>query len=166
MAACERRGLQRHRCNRRYPRQTIRATGRRQANHIVLVVKDKDGNDTNGVGDFGGDEYHYNLPLTMFNTSTMTTVSVPLAAFTKLQAFEFQHPGDGLLSNFNLYYLGINTDPGVGQVNMAIESVRVNSVRPPVVRLRPIVRVCERRLRGRRPFPHSFALSDRHLTPP
>ena len=83
--------------------------GAGQADHIVLVLKDKDGNDNSPTT--GGDEYHFNLPLSSFNTSTMTTVSVPLSSFTKLtKANEFTNPGDGLLTNFNLYYLGINTD--------------------------------------------------------
>ena len=56
--------------------------GAGQADRIVLVVKDKDGNDT-GPG-LGGDEYHYDLLLNQFNTTSMTTVSMPLANFTGL----------------------------------------------------------------------------------
>ena len=97
--------------------------GAGQADHVVLVVKDKDGNDN--TGEQGGDEYHYNLALNQFNTTSMTTLSIPLSDFTAQQGFEFMNPGDGLLSDFNLYYLGINTDQGAGLVNMEIESIRV-----------------------------------------
>ncbi len=106
--------------------------GAGQADHIVLVLKDQDGNDDSTTT--GGDEYHYNLPLSSFNTSTMTTISVPLTAFTKLaKANEFNNPGDGLLTNFNLYYLGINTDQGAGLVNLAIDHMSVDLPAPPGV---------------------------------
>lgn len=95
-----------------------------EADHIILVVKDKDGNGMGG-SDLGGDEYHYNLPLNQFNTSTMTTISIPLSSFTAQVAQEFANPGDGLLTNFNLYYLGLLTDQNVGVVDMEIESIRV-----------------------------------------
>ena len=64
----------------------------------------------------------------------MTTVSVPLSSFTKLtKANEFTNPGDGLLTNFNLYYLGINTDQGAGLVNLAIDHMSVDLPPPPGV---------------------------------
>lgn len=99
--------------------------GAGQADHIVLVIKDKDGNGTAAAGDFGGDEYHFTLPLNQFNTSAMTTVSIPLNSFTAEVAREFATPGDGLLTNFNLYYLGLQTDMDAGLVDMEIESIRV-----------------------------------------
>ncbi|RIK75972.1 MAG: hypothetical protein DCC67_14535 [Planctomycetota bacterium] len=99
--------------------------GAGQADHIVLVVKDKDGNDTGSAGDFGGDEYHFNLDLSQFNTASMTTVSIPLSSFTAQIGQEFANPGDGLLSDFNLYYLGLQTDAGAGLVDLEIESLRV-----------------------------------------
>ena len=43
-----------------------------------MVLKDKDGNGTTEPGDFGGDEYHFDVDLNQFNTTTMTTVSMPL----------------------------------------------------------------------------------------
>ena len=101
------------------------AQGAGQADHIVLVLKDQDGNDDTATT--GGDEYHFNVPLSSFNTTSMTTVSVPLSSFTPLaKANEFTNPGDGLLTNFNLYYLGINADQGAGLVNLAIDHVSVN----------------------------------------
>jgi hypothetical protein len=99
--------------------------GAGQADHIVLIVKDKDGNGTGDVGDFGGDEYRFNLQLNQFNTSGMTTVSIPLNTFTAQVAQEFANAGDGLLTNFNLYYLGLQTDQNAGLVDLEIESIRV-----------------------------------------
>jgi hypothetical protein len=55
----------------------------------------------------------------------MTTVSIPMSTFTAQVAQEFPTPGDGLLSNFNLYYLGLQTDAGAGLVDVEIESIRV-----------------------------------------
>jgi hypothetical protein len=99
--------------------------GAGQADHIVLVVKDKDGNGTAEVGDLGGDEYHFSLPLNQFNTTSMATVSIPLNMFTAEVAREFANPGDGQLTNFNLYYLGLQTDMDAGVVDVEIESIRV-----------------------------------------
>src|SRR6185503_3307535 len=48
--------------------------------NLTIVAKDLDGND-DGPGK-GADEYTYNLPLSMFNSATFTTVSIPLSAFT------------------------------------------------------------------------------------
>jgi len=109
------------------------AQGAGQADRITLVLKDRDGNDT-GPG-LGGDEYHYDLMLNQFNTSSMTTVSVPLSTFTSLGAGEFVNAGDGLLSNFNLYMLGLQTvtGTGAGLVNLEIESIRVMLPAPPGV---------------------------------
>jgi len=99
--------------------------GEGQADHIVLIVKDKDGNDTGEVDDFGGDEYRHNLQLNQFNTTAMTTVTIPLNTFTSQVAQEFATLGDGELTNFNLYYLGLQTDQGAGLVDLEIESIRV-----------------------------------------
>jgi hypothetical protein len=103
--------------------------GEGQADRIVLVLKDKDGNDT-APGE-GGDEYHYDLLLNQFNTSTMTTVSVELGDFTRFQAGEFVNTGDEQLTDFNLYHLGLETVIGIGLVNMEIESIRVMQPAPP-----------------------------------
>jgi hypothetical protein len=99
--------------------------GAGQADRIILVVKDMDGNDA--AAGQGGDEYHYDLLLNQFNTSSMTMVSIPLANFTQFTAGEFVNAGDGQLSNFNLYYLGLETviGAGAGLVNLEIESIRV-----------------------------------------
>jgi len=103
--------------------------GEGQADRIVLVLKDKDGNDT--APGQGGEEYHYDLLLNQFNTSTMTTVSVELSDFTRLQAGEFVNTGDEQLTDFNLYHLGLETVIDAGLVNMEIESIRVMLPAPP-----------------------------------
>ena len=51
------------------------------AQSLTLVAKDRKGNDT-AAGN-GADEWNYVLPLNLFNTSTMTTVSIPLSSFTR-----------------------------------------------------------------------------------
>ncbi|MGD9633805.1 MAG: PEP-CTERM sorting domain-containing protein [Pirellulales bacterium] len=105
------------------------AQGAGQADRIQVVLKDKDGNDT-GAGQ-GGDEYHADLLLNQFNTSTMTTVSIPLANFTRQLAGEFLNDGDNSLANFNLYQMNLETYVGAGLVNMEIESIRVMLPAPP-----------------------------------
>ncbi len=96
-----------------------------QADHITLIAKDKDGNGTEDVGDFGGEEYHFNVPLSSFNEAGMVTLSLPFTAATAIQAQEFATPGDALLTDFNLYYLGLQTDQGAGLVDLEIEFIDV-----------------------------------------
>lgn len=105
--------------------------GAGQADRIQLILKDKDGNDT-GPGQ-GGDEYHADLLFSQLNTSTMTTVSIPLSTFTRLTAGEFVNEGDNSLANFNLYQMGLETYTGIGLVNLEIESMRVLLPTPPGV---------------------------------
>lgn len=105
------------------------AQGAGQADRVQLILKDKDGNDT-GPG-AGGDEYHADLMLNQLNTTSMTTVSIPLANFTRQLAGEFLNDGDGLLTDFNLYQLNLETYVGAGLVNMEIESIRVMLPAPP-----------------------------------
>ncbi len=96
-----------------------------QAPTVRVVAKDRDGNGTAAVGDFGGDEYHFNVALSQFNENGMTTISIPFTAATIEQAQEFATPGDGLLSNFNLYYLGMLTEQSAGLVDLEVEYVRI-----------------------------------------
>jgi hypothetical protein len=104
-----------------------------QADVIQVVAKDKDGSGTAEPDDFGGDEYHFDVDLNQFNTSTMTTISVPFDSARVEQAQEFVLPGDGLLTDFNLYYLGVLTNQGVGLVDLEIESIRIVLPAPPGV---------------------------------
>jgi hypothetical protein len=96
-----------------------------QAPSVQVVAKDRDGNGTADPGDFGGEEYHFNVALDQFDESTMTTISIPFTAATIEQAQEFATPGDGLLTDFNLYYLGMLTNQGAGLVDLEVEYVRV-----------------------------------------
>jgi hypothetical protein len=47
------------------------------------------------------------------------------------QAQEFATPGDNMLDDFNLYYLGVLTNAGAGLVDLEIESIRVLLPEPP-----------------------------------
>jgi hypothetical protein len=99
--------------------------GEGQADIIQVVLKDKDGNGTGEAGDFGGEEYHFDVDLNQFNTTTMTTVSMRLDDARLEPAPEFTTPGDEMLTDFNLYYLGVVTNAGEGLVDLEIESIRV-----------------------------------------
>jgi hypothetical protein len=96
-----------------------------QAPSVQVVAKDRDGSGTANVGDFGGEEYHFNVALNQFNESTMTTVSMPFSAAEIEQAQEFATAGDGSPDVFNLYYLGMLTNPDVGLVDLEVEYVRI-----------------------------------------
>lgn len=104
-----------------------------QAQNITLVAKDRDGNDLSpGTG---GDEYVFNFnlgtaPSTVsgvngLSTSEFRTFQVPLSSFTPQQAFEFAYAGDGSLSNFNLYYMGLHIPQNAGLVDMELEYLRI-----------------------------------------
>jgi len=94
------------------------------ASRFDVVLNDMDGNDT-GPGD-GGEEYKYYIDLNNFNTSTFTTLSIALSDYDDLnQAFEFVNSGDGLLSDFNLYYLGALTLQDAGLVDVELEYIRI-----------------------------------------
>jgi hypothetical protein len=99
-----------------------------QAESVTVIAKDRDGNGTGDVGDFGGEEYLFNVALNQFNETSMTTISIPFNDPTLValqQAQEFATPGDNSLSNFNLYYLGMQTAQGAGIVDLEVEYVRV-----------------------------------------
>ncbi len=55
----------------------------------------------------------------------MTTVSMRLNDARLEQAQEFATAGDGCSTDFNLYYLGVLTNPGEGLVDLEIESIRL-----------------------------------------
>jgi hypothetical protein len=86
------------------------------AQSLTIVAKDLDGNDM--APQEGADEYTYNLDLNQFNTSTFTTVSIPLSAFALSEHVPrtdadfgsgpggFANAGDESLEEFNLYEFG------------------------------------------------------------
>jgi hypothetical protein len=96
-----------------------------QASSIQVIAKDKDGSGTATVGDFGGEEYVFTVPLSSFSEGSMTTLTLPFTAAAVQQAQEFATVGDGLLTNFNLYSLGIQTLQGAGLVDLEVEFVRI-----------------------------------------
>jgi hypothetical protein len=101
------------------------------AQNMTIYARDLDGSDTNSdttLGSIiipadpkGADDYSFNLPLNQFNTSTMTTITIPLSSFTaNTAAFGFTNPGDGLLTDFNLYEFGASVANGGGLVRLEI----------------------------------------------
>jgi hypothetical protein len=106
------------------------------AQNLTIVAKDLDGNDT-GPGT-GADEYTFNLALNQFNTSTFTTVSIPLSSFTLSPfvptvpngtagsgPFGFSNPGDGLKTNFDLYEFGGLIPAGGGLLHLELEYMEI-----------------------------------------
>ncbi len=112
------------------------------AQSLTIVAKDLDGSDTTSptppfnppADPVGADEYTYVLDLSQFNTTTFTTVSVPLSAFTlspfvagppSTGPFGFENPGDGLLTDFNLYEFGGLIPPGGGLLKLELEYMEI-----------------------------------------
>jgi hypothetical protein len=100
------------------------------AQSLRIVVKDREGNDT-GAGK-GADEWDYNLDLHQFNTSTMTTFSLPLSSFTRNMTSTaagppvgFDNFGDGSLSNFGLYEFGGLIPAGGGLLKLEMEYMEI-----------------------------------------
>jgi hypothetical protein len=100
--------------------------------NLTIVAKDLDGNDT--AAGTGADEYTYNLPLSMFNSSTFTTVSIPLSDFVlstfvpgppSSGPFGFTNAGDGLRTNFDLYEFAGLIAPDTGLLKMELEYMEV-----------------------------------------
>lgn len=103
------------------------------AQTLTLVVKGRKGND-NAAG-LGADEWNYNLDLSQFNTTSMTTVSIPMSAFirnmnsTTLGAAPagFANAGDGLLTNFGLYEFGGLLGPNSGVLRLEMEYMELRT---------------------------------------
>ena len=99
------------------------------ATTLTLVAKDLDGNDT--APNQGADEYTYNLALNQFNSSTFTTISIPLSSFllsthvpidVNAPSFGsgpggFANAGDGLKTDFNLYEFAGLLAPSIEQTD-------------------------------------------------
>ena len=105
------------------------------AQSLRIVVKDRDGSDD--AAGKGADQWEYNLALNQFNTSTMTTVSVPLSMFTRNMTATtlgppvgFNNFGDGSLSNFGLYEFGglIPANGGLLKLEMEYMEIRLPGV--------------------------------------
>jgi hypothetical protein len=108
--------------------------------NIVIVAKDLDGNDT-AANPFGADEYTYTLDLSQFNTSTLETISIPLQDFilsthvpttsTEMEEgrgsgpFGFLNPGDGEMTDFNLYEFALLVPPDTGLLKLELEYMEI-----------------------------------------
>jgi hypothetical protein len=109
------------------------------APNLVLVAKDLDGNDQ--AANQGGEEYRYTLPLSMFNSSTFTTVSIPLNDFllqphvaivpgpagTGMFNSGFTNAGDGSRSVFDLYEFAglVPADTGLLKLELDYMEIRL-----------------------------------------
>ncbi len=109
------------------------------AQSMTVYARDLDGSDTNSdtvLGSIvipadpkGGDEYSLPVALNQFNTSTMTTITIPLSSFTvntsptagTPAAPIFTNPGDGLRTDFNLFEFGALVPNGGGLVRLEVE---------------------------------------------
>jgi hypothetical protein len=107
--------------------------GSNTATTLTIVAKDLDGND-NASSPFGADEYTYNVDLGQLNSSTFTTISIPLTDFS-LSAFiagppssgpfGFTNAGDGLRTSFDLYEFGGLIAAGGGLLGMELEYLEI-----------------------------------------
>ena len=103
------------------------------AQSLTLAVKGRKGNDD--APGKGADEWNYNLDLSQFNTSTMTTISIPMSAFTRnmnsstlgAAPLGFANAGDGLLTNFGLYEFGALIPPGGGLLKLEMEYMELRT---------------------------------------
>jgi hypothetical protein len=107
------------------------------AQSLTIVAKDLDGNDT--AAGQGADEYTFNLALNQFNTSTFTTVSIPLSEFVLSEHVPrtdanfgtgpggFENAGDESLDEFNLYEFGglIPANSGVLRLELDYMEIRL-----------------------------------------
>ena len=81
----------------------------------------------------GADEWDYSLDLHQFNTSSMTTVSIPLSSFTRNMMAStlgpplgFANLGDGSLTNFGLYEFGGLIPAGGGLLKLEMEYMELS----------------------------------------
>lgn len=113
------------------------------AQSMTVYARDLDGSDTNNptnVGPIvipadpkGGEEYSLPVALNQFNTSTMTTIQIPLSSFvvnTQPTGGDpatplFTNPGDGLLTDFNLFEFGALVPNGGGLVRLELEYMQL-----------------------------------------
>jgi len=110
------------------------------ATSLTIVAKEIDGND-NAPGT-GADEYTYSLPLNQLNTSTFTTISIPLDDFVlstftpspdqnppnhvnSTGPFGFQNAGDGLKTDFDLYEFAGLIPANSGLLRMELEYMEI-----------------------------------------
>lgn len=107
------------------------------ATTLTIVAKDLDGSDQAPMQ--GADEYTYNLPLNQFNSTTFTTVSIPLSSFllsTHVARDEnlgqfgsgpggFSFAGDQSMTEFNLYEFGGLLAPNSGLLKLELDFMEI-----------------------------------------
>lgn len=94
------------------------------ADSLQIVAKDLDGNDQ-AVGE-GAEEYFFDVDLNQFNTDDFTTVSIPLADFSRnATALIFANEGDNSLADFNLYEFGGRLEGNSGLLKLEIEFMEI-----------------------------------------
>ncbi len=102
------------------------------AQSLTIYARDKTGNDD--AAGKGADEWDYSLDLHQFNTSTMTTISVPLSTFTHNATIPlgFANGGSGNLTNFGLYEFGGFIPAGGGMLKLEMEYMQITTTAPGV----------------------------------
>jgi hypothetical protein len=106
------------------------------AQNMTIYARDLDGSDnadpipagplTIPPDPVGADDYSFNLALNQFNSSTFTTVTIPLESFTlNTMAPTFTNPGDGLLEDFNVYEFGAFVPNGGGLLRLELEYMEI-----------------------------------------
>jgi hypothetical protein len=102
------------------------------ATTLTIVAKDLDGSDA--TAGTGADEYTKSINLSQFNSSTFTTISIPLSTFdlSGTNPFGFTNSGDGQKTNFDLYEFG-GLLPAGGLLRMELEfmEIRLDAVGVP-----------------------------------
>ena len=95
------------------------------AQTLMVYARDRTGNDD--AAGKGADEWDYNLDLHQFNTSTMTTITVPLSTFTHNATIPlgFANAGNGLLTNFGEYEFGGLIAAGGGMLKLEMEYMQI-----------------------------------------
>ncbi|WP_425395543.1 hypothetical protein [Aeoliella sp.] len=95
-----------------------------RANGFSIVLNDIDGDDSEeGVG---GEEYRFDIDTSTWNETDFVDLSIPLTDFDEsITPTEFEFAGDGLLTDFNLYHLGIVTAQDGGLVGVEIEYIEI-----------------------------------------
>jgi hypothetical protein len=121
-------------------RLTEPLTNPNMAQNITIFAKDLDGSDQGAMQ--GADEYTHEVALNQFNTSTFTTVSIPLEDFELSPhvpsnipngiagsgPFGFANAGDGMLTDFSLYEFGLGVLPGGGLLRMELEYLEIRAM--------------------------------------
>lgn len=102
------------------------------AQSLTVYARDRTGNDD--AAGKGADEWDSSIDLHQFNTSTMTTINIPLSTFTHNGTIPlgFANGGSGNLSNFGLYEFGGFIPAGGGMLKLEMEYMQIITTAPGV----------------------------------